>query len=89
MLHSLANLIGVSSSTATSSPAQIDCKWWKQGYCARGKTCNFRHDEALAGIDNKRQEDVGARVKDKGKAKAKIAPLADGIFAGTIFKCFL
>jgi hypothetical protein len=43
----------------------------------------------MAGIDNKRPEDIGARGKDKGKAKARTAPLVDGISSGTIFKCFL
>ncbi|KAK2737016.1 hypothetical protein FQN55_001348 [Onygenales sp. PD_40] len=33
-------------------PAQIDCKWWKQGNCRRGSECFFRHDEALAGVDS-------------------------------------
>jgi hypothetical protein len=35
----------------TLPPSEIDCKWWKKGYCFRGTTCYFRHDEALAGID--------------------------------------
>ncbi|KAK2810081.1 hypothetical protein FQN50_003275 [Emmonsiellopsis sp. PD_5] len=33
-------------------PAQIDCKWWKQGNCRRGGECFFRHDQALAGVDS-------------------------------------
>jgi E3 ubiquitin-protein ligase makorin len=37
-------------------PAEIDCKWWKQGYCFRGSTCYFRHDAALAGVDNPKYE---------------------------------
>ncbi|KAK2739658.1 hypothetical protein FQN57_006491 [Myotisia sp. PD_48] len=32
-------------------PAEVDCKWWKKGYCFRGTKCYFRHDEALAGVD--------------------------------------
>ena len=32
-------------------PAEIDCKWWKQGYCYRGSTCYFRHNPVLAGSD--------------------------------------
>ena len=43
--------------------------WWKQGYCARGKTCYFRHDEAMAGVDNKKP-DAEPRGNGKGKAKA-------------------
>ena len=58
-------------------PAEVDCRWWKQGYCARGKTCYFRHDEAMAGVDNKKLEETGARGKGKGKAKAKVNPSAD------------
>jgi hypothetical protein len=37
-------------------PAEIDCKWWKQGYCFRDRTCYFRHDPALAGVDNPKYE---------------------------------
>lgn len=31
-------------------PAQVDCKWWKQGDCFRGSTCYFRHDPAVKGL---------------------------------------
>lgn len=58
-------------------PAQVDCKWWKQGYCARGKTCYFRHDEAMAGVDNKKPDHAGARAKVNGKATAKSNPSID------------
>ncbi|KAG0653103.1 RING-type E3 ubiquitin transferase makorin-1 [Hyphodiscus hymeniophilus] len=50
-------------------PAEIDCKWWKQGYCSRGKKCWFRHDEAMAGADN---EPCGA-----GAANASSSPQND------------
>jgi E3 ubiquitin-protein ligase makorin len=42
-------------------PAVIDCKWWKQGYCFRGRTCYFRHDAALVGID--KPKDGASREK--------------------------
>ncbi|EEP82334.1 predicted protein [Uncinocarpus reesii 1704] len=32
-------------------PHQVDCIWWKKGYCHRGTKCFFRHDAALAGVD--------------------------------------
>ncbi|PGH11023.1 hypothetical protein AJ80_07299 [Polytolypa hystricis UAMH7299] len=32
-------------------PGQVDCKWWKKGYCFRGTDCYFRHDPAVAGVD--------------------------------------
>lgn len=51
-------------------PAEIDCKWWKQGYCARGKTCYFRHDEAMAGVDNKKPVEA-TRGKRDGKAETR------------------
>lgn len=35
----------------------------------RGTTCHFRHDEALAGVDN-RKSDAGVRGNGKGKAKS-------------------
>jgi E3 ubiquitin-protein ligase makorin len=37
-----------------------------QGYCARGKTCYFRHEAALAGVNNKKPGD--ARVRSKSKS---------------------
>jgi hypothetical protein len=56
-------------------PSQVDCKWWRRGYCARGRTCHFRHDEAMAGADNKKAEEGGS----KGKAKAKNAQSAGAV----------
>ena len=56
--------------------------WWKQGYCARGKTCHFRHDEAMAGVDNKKPDDASARGNMKGKAKAVVNLPADADRAG-------
>ncbi|KAG5301559.1 zinc finger, C3HC4 type (RING finger) domain-containing protein [Histoplasma ohiense] len=32
-------------------PSQVDCWWWKKGHCFRGDQCYFRHDDALAGVD--------------------------------------
>jgi hypothetical protein len=32
-------------------PSAVDCKWWKQGYCARGASCYFRHDPRVAGLE--------------------------------------
>lgn len=37
----------------------------------RGTTCHFRHDEAMAGVDNKKP-DTG--VRGNGKTKAKSNP---------------
>jgi hypothetical protein len=37
-------------------PSQVDCKWWMQGYCRRGKSCHFKHDEAMAGVQNMDQQ---------------------------------
>jgi E3 ubiquitin-protein ligase makorin len=37
-------------------PAEIDCKWWKQGYCHRGSTCYFRHNPVLAGSDKSKNK---------------------------------
>jgi hypothetical protein len=36
-------------------PSAVDCKWWKQGYCARGASCYFRHDPNVAGLEVKRR----------------------------------
>jgi hypothetical protein len=50
-------------------PAGIDCKWWKQGYCFRGDTCYFRHDEALVGIDTPKYKANGS---EKGQRESEI-----------------
>ncbi|KAH0544369.1 hypothetical protein FGG08_001510 [Glutinoglossum americanum] len=36
-------------------PSAVDCKWWKQGYCARGASCYFRHDPNVAGLEVKKR----------------------------------
>ena len=36
-------------------PAEIDCKWWKQGYCFHGSACYFRHDPKLIGVDKPKE----------------------------------
>jgi len=42
-------------------PAEVDCRWWKQGYCFRGTACYFRHNPALTGFDRPRYNENQAR----------------------------
>ncbi|KAF4624335.1 hypothetical protein G7Y89_g13833 [Cudoniella acicularis] len=54
----------------TLPPSQVDCKWWMSGFCTRGKSCYFRHDEAKAGIQSKPAAAKGA-ADDASRAKGK------------------
>ena len=47
------------------SSTEIDCKWWKQGYCFRGNKCLFRHNPALEGIDGSGAGESQKKIKDK------------------------
>ena len=35
-------------------PAAVDCKWWMLGYCSRGKSCYFKHDDAMFAANSKK-----------------------------------
>jgi hypothetical protein len=54
--------------------------WWMRGYCARGWTCHFRHDDGMAGVQNKNADaDGGSEGKGEGSAKAKVSLPWEGI----------
>ncbi|CZR57860.1 uncharacterized protein PAC_07749 [Phialocephala subalpina] len=37
-------------------PSEVNCKWWLRGYCSRGKSCHFKHDDAMFSLDNKKAQ---------------------------------
>lgn len=51
----MASHEGPSNRRQSLPPHQVDCVWWKKGYCFRGTKCFFRHDAALAGVDKDKE----------------------------------
>ncbi|EER26665.1 hypothetical protein D8B26_002937 [Coccidioides posadasii str. Silveira] len=61
---------GSSSRRQTLPPSQVDCIWWKKGYCYRGTKCYFRHDAALAGIDKDKDSPRTAKSTEPGVSRS-------------------
>jgi hypothetical protein len=57
-------------------PEQVDCKWWMRGYCARGKTCYFKHDDAMFSAHNKKAQDRTATENSSNLPASPVGPPA-------------
>jgi E3 ubiquitin-protein ligase makorin len=41
-------------------PAEVDCRWWIRGYCARGGACYFKHDAAMFAAEMRQDQSTSA-----------------------------
>ncbi|KUJ15113.1 uncharacterized protein LY89DRAFT_736168 [Mollisia scopiformis] len=58
-------------------PPQVNCKWWMRGYCSRGKSCYFKHDEStFAALKTQAQDEpnVGAPATPSLTAEQAVFP---------------
>ncbi|KAL7276600.1 hypothetical protein RUND412_000403 [Rhizina undulata] len=52
-------------------PKDIPCRFFVKGYCSRGRSCWFKHDPSLVGIEDskKRESHSGGNENSKGKGR--------------------